>query len=324
MQLPWGPWRIFCDPLAGRRKPCAPDDPVPFGNPCPALTLQDRETPSGVVPPLHRKGLRELIADTPEQSMIFHVSLGFFLSMVIGLSLGLLGGGGSIITVPVLTYVIGVPAHQAIGMSLAVVGLTSLVGALMQGRQGSVRLSTGLLFGGVGLGGAYFGSRLTYLLSPHTLLLLFAALMLTVGVLMLLGREMEDERHARASLTRAVLAGLAVGVLTGFLGVGGGFLIVPALILFGGLSTKEAIGTSLVVIAINAGAGLLGHLQHGGFDLHLAGWVTAFALVGMLLGIALGRRIPGEHLRRGFAVFIIAVALLIVAQNIAALLYFPD
>ncbi|HEX2572542.1 MAG TPA: TSUP family transporter, partial [Polyangia bacterium] len=106
-----------------------------------------------------------------------HLGLGFFLSTVIGLSLGLLGGGGSIITVPVLTYVMGVPAHQAVGMSLAVVGLTSTVGALVQRRGGNVRLGTGLLFGGVGLGGSYFGTRLTYLLPPHTLLLLFAALM---------------------------------------------------------------------------------------------------------------------------------------------------
>ena len=256
--------------------------------------------------------------------MDLHLSLGFLVSVVIGLSLGLLGGGGSIITVPVLTYVMGVPPHQAVGMSLAVVGLTSMVGALVQRREGNVRLGTGLLFGGVGLGGAYFGSRLTYLLPQHTLLLLFALLMLVVGVLMLFGREIEGESHARPSLARAVAAGLAVGVLTGFLGVGGGFLIVPALILFGGLSTKEAIGTSLVVIALNAGAGLLGHLQFGGFDLHLAGWVTAFALVGMLLGIVLGRRIPADHLRRGFAVFIIAVALLVMVQNLVGLLYLAD
>ena len=198
--------------------------------------------------------------------MGLNLILGLLLSAAIGFSLGLIGGGGSIITVPVLVYVIGVEPHQAIGMSLAVVGITSLIGAALHSRRDNVRWRTGLIFGGSGVFGAFFGARLTHLFSPQALLLLFAALMIVISLLMLKKRPHENNGNwtREFSLGKAIVAGLGVGALTGFLGVGGGFLIVPALALFGGLAMREAVGTSLVVIAINCAAGLLGQMQHGG------------------------------------------------------------
>jgi len=245
--------------------------------------------------------------------------IGLILSAGIGVSLGLIGGGGSIITVPVLVYALGVDTHQAIAMSLAVVGVTSLIGASMHFRKGAVDMGTGTLFGGSGVLGAFFGSKLTYLLPPEVLLLCFAGLMLVIASLMLLKRRGDPAPHAR-STWRAVTAGLVVGVLTGFLGVGGGFLIVPALVLFGGLGMKDAVGTSLVVIALNCAAGLAGHLAHGGFDPQIATLVTALAAGGALAGTALSHRASPERLNTGFALFVIAVAVFLVAKNVSVLL----
>jgi hypothetical protein len=251
-----------------------------------------------------------------------HFVVGLILSATIGLSLGLIGGGGSIITVPVLVYALGVDAHQAVAMSLAVVGATSLIGAVLHSRRGAVDVRTGAVFGASGILGALGGSQLTYLVSPGALLLSFAALMLVTAVSMLLrrGRDRGAPAAHRRSAAKAVLAGLGVGVLTGFLGVGGGFLVVPALVFFGGLAMKDAIGTSLLVIAINCAAGLVAHLQYGGFDPRIAGLVTLLAAAGTLLGTALSHRMSPARLKTGFAVFVIAVALFLVAKNYTALL----
>jgi len=246
------------------------------------------------------------------------IVIGFILSAGIGLSLGLIGGGGSIITVPVLVYALGVDAHQAIAMSLAVVGITSLVGAVMHFRNGTVHLASGALFGGSGVLGAFFGSKLTYLFPPEVLLLCFAGLMLVIASLMLAKRGNSPAPRVR-STWKAIAAGLVVGVLTGFLGVGGGFLIVPALMFFGGLEMKDAVGTSLVVIVINCVAGLAGHLTHGGFDPVIASEVTALAAAGALAGTALSHRASPERLKTGFALFVIVVAVFLAARNVSFL-----
>ncbi len=254
--------------------------------------------------------------------MDIHLFAGLLLSAAIGLSLGLIGGGGSIITMPVLVYVIGVDAHQAVGMSLAVVGVTSLISTGMHYHRGTIDLKAGALFGASGILGAYFGSRLTYLIPPAALLLSFAALMLIIAVMMLLRKQRDvdaAEPHER-SAAKAIFAGLVVGGLTGFLGVGGGFLVVPALLLFGGLTMKDAVGTSLLVITINCVAGLIGHLQYGGFDLRIAGMVTALAAAGAVVGTALSHRTSSVDLRNWFAVFVITVALFLVAKNHTILL----
>ena len=176
-----------------------------------------------------------------------HFLLALALSTLIGLSLGLLGGGGSILAVPVLVYVAGVDVHTAIGASLGLVGATALVGGLVHARAKRVDLRTAVLFGGAGMAGAPLGAQFTHAVAPRVLMLLFAALMLTVGGLMLRGRVGSRPVAVRPHPLAAPAAGFGVGLLTGFLGVGGGFLIVPALTLLAGLPMHTAVGTSLHV-----------------------------------------------------------------------------
>lgn len=245
--------------------------------------------------------------------------LGLVLSGLIGLSLGLIGGGGSIITVPVLVYVLGVEAHEAVGMSLAVVGATSLVGSILHYRRGNLQLKTGLIFGAAGVVGALAGSPLTRLLSPPVLMLMFSTLMLVIAILMLRrkpsGNDDIESAEQIPSLWKAISAGFAVGVLTGFLGVGGGFLIVPALVMFGGLGMKDAIGTSLFVIFLNCIAGLVGHTSQNNFDWSLTAKVTSLAVSGTILGTLLSHRVAANKLQKGFAVFVLAVAVFLMAKN---------
>ena len=252
--------------------------------------------------------------------MNFFLILGLVLSGLIGLSLGLIGGGGSIITVPVLVYVLGVEAHEAVGMSLAVVGATSLVGSFLHYRRGTVQLKTGLIFGAAGIVGALIGSPLTRLLSPSALMMTFATLMLVIAVLMLRRKSNADDVEVESAeqvsnVWKAVLAGFGVGILTGFLGVGGGFLIVPALVMFGGLDMKEAIGTSLFVIFLNCVAGLVGHASQNNFDWSLTAQVTVLAVAGTILGTLLSHRVTANKLQKGFAMFVLAVAVFLMAKN---------
>ncbi len=241
---------------------------------------------------------------------------GMVLSMGIGVSLGLIGGGGSIVTVPVLIYVLGVAPHEAVAMSLAVVGTTSLIGAASHARRGAVRGHVAVLFAGPGILAAFLGSRLTYLVPGGLLLVCFAVLMLVVALRMLAGGQNSEPRSW--SLPKIVVTGVVVGFLTGFLGVGGGFLIVPALVLFAGLRMHEAIGTSLVVIAINCVAGLAGHWEHG-FDVRLAAVVSVLAGAGVLLGSFFGERVSSRSLRRIFASFVFVVAVFLLVKNYASL-----
>ena len=243
-----------------------------------------------------------------------NLALGLILSAGIGLSLGLIGGGGSIITVPMLVYVLGVPPHRAIGMSLAVVGATALVSVFLHHRNRTVAWRTGVVFAAGGIVSSYLGSKFTRLVPSAVLMLLFAGLMLVVATLMLT-RPHRAEGHHVPSVPRELAAGFGVGILTGFLGVGGGFLIVPALVMFGGLGMKAAVGTSLFVIAVNCAAGLLGHLSQGGFDLKLTTLVTAMAFGGAVLGSHLAHHVHHAALRRIFAWFVVAVALYLVARN---------
>jgi hypothetical protein len=240
--------------------------------------------------------------------------LTLVLAVFIGGSLGVLGSGGSIITLPVLVYLAGVPANQAVSMSMAIVGATALFGALIQLKRGNVSIRAAIIFSGSGMVGAYFGSSGTHLLSKQALMLSFAGVMLIVGSLMLRPRKQTEARR-ECSVPLGLAVGFSVGLLTGFLGVGGGFLIVPALVLAAGLDTRLACGTSLAVIALNSATGLAGQLRYVTVDWSLLGRFLIFAFAGMIAGIALARHIQENQLRRIFGGALIVVAVAIATLN---------
>jgi uncharacterized membrane protein YfcA len=245
-----------------------------------------------------------------------HVLAAIFLSVLIGVSLGLLGGGGSILAVPLLVYVARVDVHAAIGMSLAVVGATSLGGALVHARAGRVSMPAALRFGVAGMVGAPIGARASHLVAAPVLLLLFATLMIVVGGMMLQRRRAAPSPAPRLRHRPGFVgAGFGVGLLTGFLGVGGGFLIVPTLTLLGGLPIHTAIGTSLVVIALNCATGLAGHIRQGAMPLALTAAFIAASSVGALLGVRLAASFEPVRLRRAFAVFVVVIGFALLAGN---------
>ena len=246
-----------------------------------------------------------------------HVAPSLAFGVVVGLALGLVGGGSSILTVPILVYALGESVHLATSTSLAIVGANALVGAADHARAGRVCPRTALIFGGAGIFGAFAGTYLNHLASGRIILLGFDALMLVAAVAM--ARVRLGDREGRPSLSgvslRVIGAGLAVGVLTGFFGVGGGFLIVPALVLVLGLPMREAVGTSLLVIAINAAAALLGHL-HGGVDVGVTALFIVGGTAGSILGSRLSDRIDEGRLRLGFAGMVVLVALYIIGRTL--------
>jgi uncharacterized membrane protein YfcA len=242
----------------------------------------------------------------------WYLDLALALTGLVGLSLGLLGGGGSILAVPVLVYVAHIAPADAIAMSLVIVGTTSAIGSVAHSRAGAVEWRTAMRFGGAGIVTAFVGGLLTRYVPGRVLLVSFAALMIVVGAWMLIRgrrRTVEPTTRREPRRARALLAGATVGFITGFLGVGGGFLIVPALIAFTGLDMRRAVGTSLVVIAINSAAALLGHLSGGHLHWLLAGAFTGLSVGGALVGATLGRRIPADRLRATFATFVVVVGI---------------
>jgi len=229
---------------------------------------------------------------------------------LVGLSLGLLGSGGSILTVPVLVYLAGRDERTAVLESLVIVGAIAATGALVQFRRGRVDLRWAAYLVGPGLVGAWFGAALHRRVPAHVTALAFALLVLLAAFELLrrAGRRVEPSGSVRAS--SALLAGAGVGLLTGFLGVGGGFLIVPVLVLFARLPLERATGTSLVVIAANAFAGFVAHglaPDAPPLDLELVGVFTALGIAGSLVGLELAPRLPAARLQRVFALLLALV-----------------
>lgn len=248
------------------------------------------------------------------------IPVALALSLLVGVSLGLLGGGGSILAVPILVYVAGVPARAAIPMSLVVVGLVSALGALLYARLRLVRLRAALVFGCAGIVGALLGARLTRRVSERWLLTLFAMLMLIVAVSMARKRrEPVALDRVEPRLAAMVAVGFGVGGLTGFLGVGGGFVIVPALLWAGRLPMKDAIGTSLATITLSSASGLLGHLGQAQIDWGLTAEFVACAGAGMFVGQLGARRVRAERLRQAFAALVAAVGLVILLRQASLL-----
>lgn len=245
---------------------------------------------------------------------------GLALAAVIGLTLGLLGGGGSILTVPVLVYVLGFGAKPAIAMSLPVVGITSLVGAALHWRLGNVRVGTALTFGVMAMVGAFAGAKLATFMSGTAQLALLAVVMLAAAASMLRGgvRGTAAPEVARPRLTLLVAVALGVGVLTGLVGIGGGFLVVPALVLLARVPMTQAVGTSLLVIAMNAASGFAGYLGTVDLDWGFLAGFTAVAVVGALAGTVLVAHVPQVALKRAFAVFLLAMGGFVLYMNRSA------
>lgn len=242
--------------------------------------------------------------------------LGYLFAALIGLALGTLGGGGSILTVPVLVYVLGFDPKLAIAMSLPVVGAAALVGVISHWRAGNVRLQTAAIFGSVAMVGSYAGARASVWFSARAQLLILGTVMVAAAASMLRNAA-EEELHESAAPHPALLlsVGLGVGVLTGLIGIGGGFLIVPALVILGRVPMKAAVGTSLLVIALNSTSGFLGHY---GREVVPWGFVVRFtfvAMLGILAGTALVHHIPTRQLKRAFAFLLVVIGALILWQN---------
>jgi uncharacterized membrane protein YfcA len=245
------------------------------------------------------------------------LTLGLALATLIGLSLGLLGGGGSILTVPVLVYVLGFAAKPAIAMSLPVVGITSLVGAALHWRLGNVRVPTALTFGVVAMIGAFAGAKLAVLVSGTAQLALLAVVMLAAAGSMLRGNRGVGDAAPAAPPRLALLVpvALGVGVLTGLVGIGGGFLVVPALVLLARVPMRQAVGTSLLVIAMNSASGFAGYLGTVDIDWRFLAGFTAAAVAGALAGTALAARVPQVTLKRTFAVFLLVMGGFVLYKN---------
>jgi len=257
---------------------------------------------------------------------------------VVGLSLGLTGGGGAIFAVPLLVYGLSVDPRQAVGISLAAVGITSLVGFLGRWTAGQVEVGTGLLFAAAGMVGAPVGSWLSMRIPESLLLTLFAVLMVVVAVRMWRKNEpllvlkdvrtdMDDGPTCRRDATGRLrltspcaallgLVGVATGVLSGLFGVGGGFIIVPALVLFSGMAIHRAVGTSLLVISLVSATGVAAHLWAGrDIPLDTTLYFVGGGVMGMIAGIAASRYLTGPALQRVFAVAIVLVAMFVILRT---------
>lgn len=247
-------------------------------------------------------------------------------ALCVGLSLGLLGSGGSILTVPVLVYLLHQPPKVAIAGSLAIVGAIALVGAIRYARQGLVSGRHVLLFGFPGLIATYGGAWLSRFVSGEVQLAVFAGIMGVAAWVMLkppapTGLETQDEKP----LLWLIVAGGGVGVVTGFVGVGGGFLLVPALVFLGRLGMHRAVATSLAVIVINSASGFYKQqsvLTAAGqsLDWHIIGLFIVIGGVGSLVGNHIARRLPQRRLRQVFGVFLIAMCAFILWRTVPGLL----
>ncbi|MFN4067402.1 MAG: sulfite exporter TauE/SafE family protein [Thermosynechococcus sp.] len=268
---------------------------------------------------------------------MFSYWLGHGLAIAIGLSLGLLGGGGSVLALPVLVYVMGIETKVAIPMTLVIVGSVSLLAVLPQWRRGYVNLRLSLIFGSATMLGAYLGARLAALpwITDTVQLLLFAVAMMVAAILMIRRQQrppVPELTPAETSLESQLYIppvckycwlwlpseGLGVGILTGLVGVGGGFAIVPALVLLGKIPMRQAIGTSLLIITANSAAAVWGYLGTVSLDLRLTLTLTLAAASGSLVGSYLSHRVSAKRLQQGFGYFLIGIAAFVILKTLLA------
>ena len=241
------------------------------------------------------------------------------LAILIGIALGFFGGGGAILTVPLLHYGLDMPLATAITTSLIIIGIASLISTLQYARHGHVDWRLGLIMGSTGMVGALLGARLTVYLPEQSLLLLLAAVMIASGIAMLCKRGSQVDcavANSNIPLVKTASMGLIIGLFTGMVGAGGGFLVVPALILLGGLSVQLATGTSLFVITLNSSSGILGHINHTDLNYQIIAITTVCAIFGAILGSRLALSAKPEQMRKGFAGFILLIAAFLILKEL--------
>ncbi len=252
------------------------------------------------------------------------IGIALALGAVIGVLLGLLGGGGSILAVPALVYALGLGIEQAIPMSLIVVGTASAVGALPKIRAGQVQWRLAAIFAAAGIPGTFVGSVIGRQLPQSVLLIGFAVVMVVAGIRLLQDNggtgtacKVDDSGiNWRRCAPRSIPAGFLVGLLTGLFGVGGGFLIIPALVLMLGVEMPIAIGTSLLIIVVNSAAGVISHVSGGGIDWAITGAFVGTAIVGSLVAGHLGTKLNTRRLQHWFAYLVFAVAAYVLVDTI--------
>lgn len=243
---------------------------------------------------------------------------------LIGIILGLLGGGGSIIAVPILVYILGQDGHAAITTSLAVVGISSLLGSVIYALKGNVRFKDGILFGLASMTAAIPGAWFSHLISENRILFLFGLLMVLVGLKMLLRKFQQihiktglSHKKYRNDTLKMLIIGFVVGIFIGFFGVGGGFLILPALVFFGHFQIHKAVGTSLLIIAMASASGFVSHVSFSmsNLDAMIIGIFSMGSLLGIFAGTSIANNIDGTKLTKAFASFVIIMGVFLVFKN---------
>ena len=258
---------------------------------------------------------------------------GYIASLIIGISLGLIGGGGSILTLPVMVYLFGVQPLLATSYSLFVVGVTSLFGAATNYRKGLVNVKTALLFGVSSIITVFFTRKLLIpaikgitvtvggftITEPMFMMVLFALLMIIAAFAMIGPNRksiVENTSSKKIKFSHLIGYGITIGFITGLLGAGGGFLLIPTLVVVLGLPMKEAVGTSLLIIALNSLVGFIGDLGHFLIEWQLLLSVTTIAIVGILIGGQLAKKIAAESLKKGFGWFVLMMGIYIIIKEV--------
>ncbi|HEY7568751.1 MAG TPA: sulfite exporter TauE/SafE family protein [Gemmatimonadaceae bacterium] len=248
--------------------------------------------------------------------------LALALGLLVGFVLGLLGGGGSILAVPVFLYVLHVETKSAIAMSLAVVGLSAFVGFLTHWRHRNVELRVAVPFGLCAMVSAFFTARLTHLVPTTVQLTLFAIFAFAAAVAMLRDAARPDRSDSATTNTerarfspKLIPQAVGVGVLTSLIGAGGGFVIVPALVLMANVPIKPAVGSSLLIITLNALSGFVGHIGRVPIDWPLIGSFSVTAAIGAIAGTLLHRQVPQRRVKQAFAILILVLGAYLIAQR---------
>ncbi|MGV8879571.1 MAG: sulfite exporter TauE/SafE family protein [Sphingobacteriaceae bacterium] len=258
---------------------------------------------------------------------------GYIAAAFIGLSLGLIGGGGSILTVPVMVYLFGVQPLLATSYSLFIVGATSLIGAVDNYKKGQVNLKAAIFFGSSSIFTVFVTRKFIVpaipkdiwtvngftVTEPFLTMVLFGLLMLVAAISMIRdknGAGPEKECSDCIKFFKLLGYGVTIGLVTGMLGAGGGFLLIPALIYLVKLPMKKAIGTSLLIIALNSLVGFAGDLGHFRIDWHFLLTITSIAITGIFMGGFLSRKIPSQKLKKGFGWFVLTMGVYIILKEV--------